>query len=68
MSAPIVVAPVADQKRFHPDGEAATVQGASLARAPIILSSHSSIPLASVVDISLGEHRQPSKVRSEDLE
>ena len=24
MAAPIVVAPVADQKRFHPDGEAAT--------------------------------------------
>jgi 4-hydroxymandelate oxidase len=47
--APIVVAPVADQKRFHPDGEAATVQGASLAKAPVILSSRSSVPLADLV-------------------
>src|SRR5882757_2057589 len=46
---PIVVAPIADQKRFHPDGEAATVEGASLAKAPVILSSHSSIPLRDLV-------------------
>ena len=44
--APIVVAPIADQKRFHPDGEAATIQGASLAKAPVIVSSQSSVPLA----------------------
>jgi hypothetical protein len=47
--APIVVAPVADQKRFHPEGEAATIRGASLAKAPVILSSRSSIPLADLV-------------------
>lgn len=47
--APIVVAPLADQKRFHPDGEMATVQGASLAKAPVILSSHSSIALADLI-------------------
>jgi isopentenyl diphosphate isomerase/L-lactate dehydrogenase-like FMN-dependent dehydrogenase len=47
--APIVVAPIADQKRFHPDGEAATIEGASRANAPVILSSHSSIPLATLV-------------------
>jgi isopentenyl diphosphate isomerase/L-lactate dehydrogenase-like FMN-dependent dehydrogenase len=47
--APIVVAPVADQKRFHPDGEAATIQGASLAKAPVIVSSRSSIPLSDLV-------------------
>jgi 4-hydroxymandelate oxidase len=47
--APIVVAPIADQKRFHPDGERATVQGATLARAPVILSSYSSVPLADLV-------------------
>ena len=29
MLAPIIVAPIADQRRFHPDGEAATIQGAS---------------------------------------
>ena len=49
---PIVVAPVADQRRFHPDGEAATVRGASLAKAPVILSSQSSIPLATLVTMS----------------
>jgi 4-hydroxymandelate oxidase len=43
--APIVVAPIADQKRFHPDGEVATVKGASLAKAPVIVSSYSSIAL-----------------------
>ena len=43
--APIVVAPIADQRRFHPDGEVATVKGASLAHAPVIVSSHSSIAL-----------------------
>lgn len=47
--APIVVAPIADQKRFHPEGEAATVRGASLAKAPVIVSSRSSIPLADLV-------------------
>ena len=44
--APIVVGPIADQKRFHQDGEAATVRGASLARAPVIVSSQPSVPLA----------------------
>jgi isopentenyl diphosphate isomerase/L-lactate dehydrogenase-like FMN-dependent dehydrogenase len=43
--APIVVSPIADQKRFHPDGELATVKGASLANAPVIVSSHSSVAL-----------------------
>ena len=50
--APIVVAPIADQKRFHPDAEAATVKGASLAKAPVIVSSHSSIPLGDLVTAS----------------
>ena len=43
---PIVVGPIAEQKRFHPDGEAATVKGAARAKAPVIVSRHSSIPLA----------------------
>ncbi|HWW88899.1 MAG TPA: alpha-hydroxy-acid oxidizing protein [Vicinamibacterales bacterium] len=47
--APIVVAPVADQKRFHPEGEAATVKGAAAANAPVIVSSQSSIPIADLV-------------------
>jgi 4-hydroxymandelate oxidase len=43
--APIVVGPIADQKRFHRDGEAATVRGAAVAGAPVIVSSQSSIPV-----------------------
>jgi 4-hydroxymandelate oxidase len=43
--APIVVGPVADQKRFHADGELATVRGASAARAVMMISSRSSVPL-----------------------
>jgi isopentenyl diphosphate isomerase/L-lactate dehydrogenase-like FMN-dependent dehydrogenase len=50
--APIVVAPIADQKRFHPDAEAATLKGASLAKTPVIVSSDSSIPLADLVTAS----------------
>lgn len=46
--APLVVAPVADQKRFHPDGEMATLRGAGAARTPVIVSSHASLPLATL--------------------
>jgi 4-hydroxymandelate oxidase len=40
--APIIVGPVADQRRFHVDGELATVRGASAARAAVVVSSRSS--------------------------
>lgn len=50
--APIVVGPIADQKRFHRDGETATVKGASVAKAPVIVSSYSSIPLADLAGAS----------------
>ena len=46
--APIVLGPVADQKRFHADGELATVKGASAARAVTMISSRSSVPLQEV--------------------
>jgi 4-hydroxymandelate oxidase len=45
LHAPIVVAPISDQRRFHPDGEAATMKGAALAHAPVMLSSRSSVAL-----------------------
>ena len=45
MFAPILVGPVSDQKRFHPQGELATVQGASAAKAITVVSSRSSCPL-----------------------
>ena len=46
--APIVIGPVADQRRFHPDGELATVRGAAAARAIMMVSSRSSVPLQEI--------------------
>ncbi|HVT72084.1 MAG TPA: alpha-hydroxy-acid oxidizing protein [Lacunisphaera sp.] len=43
--APIVVGPVAEQRRFHPDAELATARGAAAANVPLIVSSRSSVPL-----------------------
>lgn len=40
--APIIVGPVDDQRRFHPDGELATVRGASAAKGAVVVSSRSS--------------------------
>ena len=45
---PIMVGPMSDQKRFHPDGELATVQGASAAKAAIVVSSQSSVPIGQI--------------------
>jgi 4-hydroxymandelate oxidase len=45
---PILVGPVADQRRFHPDGELATVRGASAAQAAAIVSSRSSVPIGAL--------------------
>jgi 4-hydroxymandelate oxidase len=46
--APIIVGPIADQRRFHADGEVATVKGASAARAVTVVSSRSSVPLQEI--------------------
>jgi 4-hydroxymandelate oxidase len=45
---PIIVGPIADQKRFHADGEVATARGASAAKAAMVVSSDSSVPLAMI--------------------
>jgi 4-hydroxymandelate oxidase len=50
---PIIVAPVADQKRFHPDGEVATARGASAAKAAMVVSSDASVPLATIVQAAM---------------
>jgi isopentenyl diphosphate isomerase/L-lactate dehydrogenase-like FMN-dependent dehydrogenase len=42
---PIIVGPVSEQKRFHADGELATAKGASAAKAFMIVSSRSSVPV-----------------------
>jgi 4-hydroxymandelate oxidase len=41
--APIIVGPIENQRRFHPDGELATLTGAAAARAGVVVSSHSSV-------------------------
>jgi 4-hydroxymandelate oxidase len=45
---PIIVGPIADQKRFHPEGEVAMARGASTAKAAMVISSDSSVPLAAI--------------------
>ena len=45
---PIIVGPIADQKRFHPEGELAVARGASAAKAAMVVSSDSSQPLSAI--------------------
>lgn len=45
---PIVVGPVSEQRRYHPEGELAMVRGASAARAAAIVSSRSSVPIGEI--------------------
>jgi 4-hydroxymandelate oxidase len=45
MFAPILVGPTSDQKRFHPEGELASVRGASAAKTGMVVSSRSSYPI-----------------------
>ncbi len=49
---PIIVAPIADQKRFHPDAELATAKGAAAGKALMIVSSRSSIPVADIAPVA----------------
>ncbi len=46
--APIVVGPISEQKRFHPDGEVAMMRGASAAKAAIVISSRSSCSIEQI--------------------
>jgi len=45
---PIIVGPIADQKRFHPEGEVAMARGASAAKAAMVISSDASLPLSAI--------------------
>ena len=45
---PIIVGPMADQKRFHPEGEIATARGASAAKAAMVVSIDASMPLSAI--------------------
>jgi isopentenyl diphosphate isomerase/L-lactate dehydrogenase-like FMN-dependent dehydrogenase len=49
---PIIVAPIADQKRFHPDAELATARGAAAGKALMIISSRSSVALADIAAVA----------------
>jgi 4-hydroxymandelate oxidase len=49
---PIIVAPIADQKRFHPEAELATAKGAAAGKALMIISSRSSVPLAEIAALA----------------
>ncbi|MCQ4160056.1 alpha-hydroxy-acid oxidizing protein [Roseomonas sp. GC11] len=42
---PILVAPSAYHRLFHPEGEAATLAGATALRAPVVVSAQASLPL-----------------------
>jgi 4-hydroxymandelate oxidase len=44
--APILVGPIARQRQYHPDGETATLAGATDAQAATIISSQSDTPVA----------------------
>jgi 4-hydroxymandelate oxidase len=46
--APIIVGPIADQKRFHAEGEVATARGASAAKTTMVVSSDASMPLPAI--------------------
>lgn len=47
---PILVGPVTDQRQYHPDGELATARGASAAKAGVIISSRSSVPIDQIAE------------------
>jgi 4-hydroxymandelate oxidase len=48
MFAPIIAGPIAHQQSFHPDGELATIRGASAAKTVMVVSSESSVPLEKI--------------------
>lgn len=52
MFAPIVIGPVAEQRRFHAEAELATARGAAAAKAAMVVSSRSSMPFAAIAAAS----------------
>jgi 4-hydroxymandelate oxidase len=45
---PILIGPVSDQKRYHPDAELGTVRGAAAGKAAVVVSSRSSVPIEQI--------------------
>jgi 4-hydroxymandelate oxidase len=48
MFTPILVGPTSRQQRFHPEGELATVRGASAAKVTMVVSGDSSVPIEKI--------------------
>jgi hypothetical protein len=45
---PILVGPIAEQARYHPEGELATVRGAGAAYTTVVVSDRSSVPIGQI--------------------
>ncbi len=45
---PILVGPVDEQRRYHPDGELEAVRGAAAGRTGVVVSSRSSVPISEI--------------------
>jgi 4-hydroxymandelate oxidase len=52
MFAPILAGPASRQRRFHADGELATLQGAAAAKSVAVISSDSDVPLEKLISQS----------------
>jgi 4-hydroxymandelate oxidase len=50
MFTPILVGPLAQQKRFHPEGEMATVKGAGAVKAVMVVADRSSVPIEQIAE------------------
>src|ERR1700674_922959 len=46
--APILIGPIADQRRYHPDGELAMLRGAVAAKTALVVADHSSVPIEEI--------------------
>ena len=47
---PIMVGPIARQKRYYPEGELATVRGATAGKAPMVVAADSSYPIEQIAE------------------
>jgi isopentenyl diphosphate isomerase/L-lactate dehydrogenase-like FMN-dependent dehydrogenase len=46
--APILIGPIADQKRYHPEGELAMVRGAAAGKTALIVADHPSVAIEEI--------------------
>jgi 4-hydroxymandelate oxidase len=49
---PILVGPISQQKRYHPEGELAMARGASAAKAPMVIADRSSYPIDQIAALA----------------